>query len=185
MRVISGKARSTKLQAPSGLATRPTADFVKEALFSMLGMTVYNSNFMDLFAGTGAIGIEALSRGASHSIFVDNNNESIKCIDKNLTSTGLVDFATVIKSDVMQALSNIKNVTKNSEFDIIFMDPPYGNQNTKEILEKIVSENLLNDDGIIVIEQATNDVIVTHEKLEIYKEKNYKTAMFLFYSLVN
>lgn len=180
MRVISGKSKGVKLIAPAGITTRPTSDFNKESLFSMLGNSVRDCNFLDVFAGTGAIGIEALSRGASSSSFIDNNNESIKCIEANLTHTKLKENANVIKGDV---LSSISSLPKEPQFDIIFMDPPYDNRKTNEIMLKILDEKLLHIDGVLILEQSSNNPVIEISSLDIHNVKKYKTAMFIFYKI--
>ncbi len=121
MRVIAGKARSLKLKTPEGLETRPTTDRIKETLFNMLQPWLPDSIFIDLFSGSGGIGIEALSRGARHAYFVENNKNAIACIQENLQFTKTMDDATILKQDVLSALSGIHE----KEADVIFIDPPY------------------------------------------------------------
>ncbi|MGN0376363.1 MAG: 16S rRNA (guanine(966)-N(2))-methyltransferase RsmD, partial [Suilimivivens sp.] len=121
MRVIAGTARSLKLKTPEGMDTRPTTDRIKETLFNMIQMDIPGSIFVDLFSGSGGIGIEALSRGARHAYFVENAKEAVSCIQENLVFTKFTDRATLLKQDVLSALSLISE----KEADIIFMDPPY------------------------------------------------------------
>ena len=147
MRVISGHLRGLKLTSPSGLHTRPTLDRVKEAVFSMLMPYISDSTVLDLFAGSGSIGIEALSRGAQSAVFVDNLTESINCIKKNIDCAKLTDKSLIIKSD---AINFLKNCT--DRFDLIFIDPPYANGLYKETLEWITKNDLLSPEGLIVLE---------------------------------
>ena len=121
MRVIAGEARSLPLKTPQGLDTRPTTDRIKETLFNMLQPYLPCSVFIDLCSGSGGIGIEAISRGARHAYFVENGREPAKCIAENLHFTKFEDRATLLKQDVVSALSSIHE----KEADVIFMDPPY------------------------------------------------------------
>ena len=121
MRVIAGTARSLRLKTPEGMDTRPTTDRIKETLFNMLQPDLGGALFVDLFSGSGGIGIEALSRGAQHAYFVENDRKALACIMENLRFTRLADQATVLKTDVLSALYGIHE----KEADIIFMDPPY------------------------------------------------------------
>ena len=122
MRVISGSARGLKLVSPEGIKTRPTLDRVKEALFSMLYPYLSGALILDLFAGSGALGIEALSRGADKSYFIDNSGEAISCIKSNISAAKFAEASVVIKTDAIEFLKNC-----NQKFDIIFLDPPYAN----------------------------------------------------------
>lgn len=169
MRVISGKARGLKLISPAGNNTRPTLDRVKEALFSMLLPYLNGASVLDLFAGSGALGIEALSRGADKAIFVDSSKVSIECVKKNLAAAKLENFATVINSS---SENYLKKCTE--KFDIIFLDPPYAQSLYEDTLLLIEKNNLLSESGIIVIEWDYN--IGFNGKIghfEILKEKKY------------
>ena len=130
MRVISGTARGKKLNTLSGLNTRPTLDRVKEPLFSIIQNNIVESNVLDLFAGSGAIGLEALSRGAREAVFIENNKEAIKCIEENIQFTKMAERSKLIKADVIQG---IHSLSSGESFDIIFMDPPYGKEYEKEV----------------------------------------------------
>ena len=120
MRIITGSARGTKLESPAGETTRPTSDRVKEAVFSVLQFDIEGSAVLDLFAGSGQMGIEALSRGASEAVFVDNRRESVEIIKRNLASVKL-DHGRVVQSDSISFLNS-----NRTEFDFMFLDPPYG-----------------------------------------------------------
>lgn len=147
VRVISGKARGLKLISPAGNSTRPTLDRVKEALFSMLLPYLNEASVLDLFAGSGALGIEALSRGADKAVFVDSSNTAIDCVKKNLAAAKLENSATVIMSS---SESYLKKCTE--KFDIIFLDPPYAQSLYEDSLMLIEKYNLLSESGIIVVE---------------------------------
>ena len=130
MRVIAGTARSLPLKTPEGMDTRPTTDRIKETLFNMLQADVPGSVFVDLYSGSGGIGIEALSRGAEKAYFVENSEKAISCIRQNLSFTKMENRAIVIKQDVCSALNSINEKAA----DIIFMDPPYGCEYEKDVL---------------------------------------------------
>lgn len=143
MRVISGTARGTKLKSLEGLSTRPTLDRVKEAIFNIISNSTKNSETLDLFSGSGALSIEALSRGAKLAILCDNNPNAIKIINENLNKTKFLDSSIVKIDDYITCLYDLKN--KNYSFDIIFLDPPYGKNMGLTALEKLSDLNLLKD----------------------------------------
>ena len=149
MRVIAGSARHLKLKTIEGMGTRPTTDRIKETLFNMLSFYVEESRFLDLFSGSGGIGIEALSRGASQAVFVEQNRKAAACIEENLNHTHLREKAVVMSKDVMTALRILED--KKQAFDYIFMDPPYG-----KLLEK---EAVLYLDGSVLCDENTTIII--------------------------
>lgn len=172
VRVISGSARGLKLSSPEGINTRPTLDRVKEALFSMLQTYLIDAVVLDLFSGSGALGLECLSRGAKKAVFVDNSQEAILCINSNLSSAKLADKSLVFKSDFCDYLENC-----NEKFDLIFLDPPYSKNFYKTALDLICQKKLLNDDGLIILEWDSqigfqNEI----SAFEVYKEKHYGRA---------
>ncbi len=178
VRVISGKCRGTKLIAPEGLTTRPTTDRIKETLFNMIAFDIPNSNFLDLFSGSGAIGIESLSRGAKKVVFVEKDKVALDCIEKNLIKTHLKENSQIYPVDVLSAL---KTLEKNEEkFDIIFMDPPYHLEYISEILQKILDFDLLSKEGYIILERSSNTTIPIVKNLVLWKEKIYKTTTINF-----
>ena len=180
MRVIAGSARSLKLTAPEGLEVRPTTDRIKETLFNILSPDIYGCRFLDLFCGSGAIGIEALSRGARKAVFVDNNTKSLECTRKNLMFTKLADGAEVIKSDSVSVINRLK--IENRRFDIIFMDPPYDRGFEKSVLEQEAFCDILDEDGIVIIEASADTGFGYIEGcgLEIYREKSYGSNKHVF-----
>ena len=178
MRVISGSARGLKLLSPEGLHTRPTTDRIKETLFNIMQPDIYLSDFLDLFSGSGAIGIEALSRGAEICVFVDNAASSAKIITKNIEAAHLSDKARVIKSDVFDALSDLGKT--GGSFDIIFMDPPYAEGFNEPVLKKIVESGVLKPDGYIVLERSSDVKLSYIDGLEIFREKIFKNTTLTF-----
>ena len=178
MRVIAGKARRLKLKTPEGEHTRPTTDRIKETLFNMLQPYLPNAVFIDLFSGSGGIGIEAISRGARHVYFVDNNRQSIDCIKSNLNFTRLAEQATVLRQDVISALDGIHE----KEADVIFMDPPYNEGYENKVLQSLLDKIYVTDRTLIVAEAGlhTDFSYVNELGYQIEKEKCYKTNKHVF-----
>ncbi len=178
MRVISGSARSINLITPKGFDTRPTTDKYKETLFNCLQPYVGNSVFADLFSGSGAIGIEALSRGAKTAYFCDNSKEAIDCIKQNLAKTKLADKAVVYKEDVSFFVKNrIKEIP-----DIIFIDPPFKKHLEKDVIPILSENGLIGEETIIVVEcdYDADFEFLNEYSLEIFKIKEYKTNKHVF-----
>ncbi len=148
MRVITGKARGIQLKTPEGMLTRPTADRVKEALFSIINFDIPGAKVLDLFGGTGQLGIEALSRGAASAVFVDAREESCRLIRENLKRTKLEQDAKVIRSDYLDYLSRCRE-----QYNIIFLDPPYAEVFLENAIKRITEIDILQSDGIIVAER--------------------------------
>ena len=148
MRVITGKARGVQLKTPEGMLTRPTADKVKEALFSIVNFDIPAAKVLDLFAGTGQLGIEALSRGADSAVFVDAREDACKIVRENLRRTKLEAYASVVRSDYLDYLRRCKN-----KFDIILLDPPYAEEFLEKALKCITEIDILQSGGIIITER--------------------------------
>lgn len=180
MRIIAGIARSVPLVTPKGEETRPTTDRVKETLFNMLQGFVPEARILDLFAGSGQLGLEALSRGAKHSTFVERSEEAIKCIKTNIQKTKFISNSSVIRMDVFSALRALE--TEGKTFDLIFMDPPYGKELEKQVLETLSVSNLLSDETLIIIETDKNIDFSYVEGLDylIVKDKIYKSNRHIF-----
>lgn len=178
MRVIAGSARSLRLKTPEGLDTRPTTDRIKETLFNMLMPYLSGAIFVDLFAGSGGIGIEAISRGAKKVYFVENAQKALDCINDNLSHTRFTQQAVVVKQDVFAALrGSIKD-----DVDVIFMDPPYEQLYEKRALEILSEASYVTEDTLIVVEATLDTSFDYVEKLgfEVTKEKRYKTNKHVF-----
>lgn len=182
MRVIAGSARRLQLEAPKGLATRPTLDREKETLFNMLQNGIYDSVFLDLYSGSGQIGIEALSRGARQAYFVEQNAEALACIRRNLAFTKLESQAVVMCLDVLSAIAKLNR--QEMRFDYIFMDPPYGEQLEKQVLYALADSTLVHEDTVIVVESDLKTDFAYIEELPFAweKEKRYKTNMHTFFT---
>lgn len=178
MRVIAGSARRLLLKAPVGLETRPTTDRIKETLFNMLMPYLSGAVFIDLFSGSGAIGIEALSRGAAKAYFIENNQKALACINENLVHTHLDDKGVVLKQDVFAALKGSIRDTA----DVIFMDPPYNQEYEKHVLEILQNANYVTEDTLIIVEASLDTEMDYVENFGFYidKEKVYKTNKHYF-----
>ena len=168
MRVISGSARGVQLRTPEGLKTRPTTDRVKEAMFSIIQFDIPCSKVLDLFGGTGQLGIEALSRGASVSYFIDESEQARKLIKENLQKTKLSDKANVIRSDYASFLKSTRE-----KFDIIFLDPPYAEVFLENSLKMITEIDILQSGGIIVTERPLGKELLC-EFHGYIRSKDYK-----------
>lgn len=180
MRVIAGKKRHLVLRAVKGDTVRPTTDRTKETLFNVLNPYIAGRSFLDLFSGTGAIGIEALSRGAEYVVFVENAKDSLDCIKDNLKTTGLTEEARIIARDALSAIGILE--TEKRSFDLIFMDPPYNRELEKQVLTKLSGSGLLNEDTIIIVEASkeTDFSYISELGFECYKEKDYLNNKHVF-----
>lgn len=181
LRVIAGTARSLRLKTVPGDSTRPTTDRIKETLFNIIGNDIAGCRFLDLFSGSGAIGIEALSRGAAESVFVEKDPRCISCIKDNLKFTKLEDRALVIRSDVSDY---IRNAAYDRPFDIIFMDPPYKAGVEEDILRALSGSGLTDADSVLIIEASSQNTFDFLEDLDynLTKKKVYGSNMHLFLS---
>lgn len=178
--MISGTAKKRQLKVPRGLEVRPTADRVKEALFNILGGRIPGCCFLDLFAGTGNIGIEALSRGAAAVVFVEKNFKHIHVIKENLTVTGLDARARLVHLDVADALPLLGR--EGQGFDVIFLDPPYLKNFETGTLNGIVEQNLLAPGGVVVIESSKKDHPPRNVKdLQIFRQEKYGDTLLSLY----
>jgi 16S rRNA (guanine(966)-N(2))-methyltransferase RsmD len=179
MRVIAGKARSIPLKSVEGLDTRPTTDRIKETLFNMLQNELADCLFIDLFSGSGGIGIEALSRGARKAVFVEKAPKAVACINENLAKTKLNDLAVVMATDAVGAIYRLDG---GEPADFIFMDPPYNQQLEQQVLEALKDSTLVDEYTTIIIEADINTDFSYVEDLgyEITKQKKYKTNQHVF-----
>ncbi len=187
MRVIAGKARSIPLKTLEGADTRPTTDRIKETLFNMLQNDLADCIFIDLFAGSGAIGIEALSRGAKKAYFVEKNPKAVACIMDNLKKTKLDAQAEILNADAVSALYWLeekldKKPGEVNAADFIFMDPPYNQELEKQVLTVLKSSSLVDEYTTIIVEAAldTDFSYLEDEGFEIWKQKKYKTNQHVY-----
>lgn len=180
MRVISGKARGKKLISLEGMNTRPTLDRVKEALFNIIQFDIVDKNILDLFAGSGAIGIEAISRGARSVTFCDNSKDAIRIINTNIKETRSSEQSTVLNKDYISALKYLAE--KNEKFDIIYLDPPYKTDFANIAIKHIIDLNLLSKDGIIILEtdDTNKEEELNKQGIEIFDKRKYGRAILIF-----
>ena len=180
MRVISGEFRGRNLEQLVGMEIRPTSDRVKESLFNMLGTRLIDCAFLDLFAGTGGIGIEAYSRGAAQVVFIDESAKSIKVLKTNLDKLHISDKVEVYNIDYLNAINKL--AYNNKKFDIIFIDPPYLKGFEQNALAKISEYKMLADEGIIVVEHDLKDKMPENTgELKLTRQKRYGNTMLSFY----
>ena len=175
MRVIAGKCRSLQLKTPKGNNTRPTLDRIKETLFNIIQSEIPGAVVADIFAGSGALGIEALSRGASRSFFIDNDPEALKCIEENLVFTKLISSSVILKGDVFSNLDRINA----DHLDIIFIDPPYEKGYEEKLFEKLRMMDNIDKETLIILESAI-DKVFSFEGFDIVRIKEYKTNRHTF-----
>lgn len=171
MRVISGSARGKRLDAVPGMDTRPTTDRVKESVFNILQFRVVGAAMLDLFAGTGQMGIEALSRGAARVVFVDQARKAVSVIQKNIARARVQTRAEVICASFHQALERLRG----QKFDIIFLDPPYGGELLNSALNTVELFDILSSDGIIICESSVEDTVICPDSFAIHKTYRYGT----------
>lgn len=181
LRVISGSRKGFKLKAPKGLDTRPTQDRIKESLFNIIGNIDKESIVLDLFSGSGVIGIEFLSRGAKKCYFVDNSQDSVRTIYENLAKTKFENKSQVYKNNVFNILKVLGD--KKVIFDYIFMDPPYNSGYENKTLKTICDNNLLSDDGIMIMEHGKvlsfDNIMFCLKKID---ERNYGDTKITFFN---
>lgn len=183
MRVIAGCARRLPLKAVPGFDTRPTVDRIKETVFNILNPYIPGSVFLDLFSGSGSIGIEALSRGARKSVFVDNSSKAIAVIEENLSFTKLKDDALVMKKTAVSAIRELG--IRKYHFDIVYMDPPYQGNLEEETLNALESAGIIDKDTLIVIEADKRNSLpfLAESNYSIIREKEYKNNKHYFLKL--
>ncbi|AEF93942.1 methyltransferase [Desulfotomaculum nigrificans CO-1-SRB] len=180
MRIIAGSARGRTLKSPKGMSTRPTTDRVREALFNILAHQVPDSKFLDLFSGTGAVAIEALSRGAARAVLVEKDRSAATIILNNLKLCGFSEKAQVLVLDVQRAIQTLGK--KKEVFDLIFIDPPYKHGHEVPTMEGIERQGLLSPHGTLVVESNKSDLppdLVG--RLAAYRREKYGDTALTFY----
>jgi 16S rRNA (guanine966-N2)-methyltransferase len=182
LRVISGEFKGRKLEQLEGMEIRPTSDRVKESLFNILGTRLFDCAFLDLFAGTGGIGIEAHSRGAARVVFIDESAKSIKVLKSNLEMLRISDKVEVYNIDYINAINKL--AYENKKFDIIFIDPPYLKGYEHKALAQISECKMLNHDGIIIVEHDLKDKMQESVgNFKLTRQNKYGNTMLSFYGL--
>ncbi len=181
MRVIAGSARSLTLKTIDSLDTRPTTDRIKETLFNMIQFSVPGTEFLDLFAGSGGIGIEALSRGARRAVFADNNKKAVSVIEENIRHAKFEDRSYVIAGDYMSVINQLRS--RDYHFGIVFLDPPYNKGLERKAMMLMREQSFVDENTIFIVEADLHDDLSDIESYgyEITREKNYKTNKHVFF----
>ena len=184
MRIVAGKNKGNILKSPKGLSVRPTSEKVREALFDILGTSVKETCFLDLFAGTGAAGIEALSRGAKNVIFIEKEPKCIKIIKENLEKTGNSQNAIVYKIDFLSGLKLLAK--KNYLLDYIFLDPPYNKGFVNISLLEIAKLSILRKNGLVIAQHYKKEKVMENlNNLRLFNQRRYGECYLSFYGYVN
>lgn len=186
MRIIGGAAKGRKLFTPESGTNkshiRPTSDRSREALFNILGSFVQGAVVLDLFAGTGALGLEALSRGAKHVVLVDNYQKGLNLIHRNVDLCGFSEMATVLKRDIRKGLFFLKKASSYHCFDLVFLDPPYGKKLGYNVLLELSNSSFLNKDVVVVAEDYYEESLPGEiGSLQLFKQRRYGETSFWFY----
>ena len=178
MRIIGGTARGRSLSAPAGMKTRPTQDYVRESLFNIIRWDVQEARVLDLFAGTGALSLEAISRGASEAVLIDMDRSACDAIKKNMESTKLGDFCRLISRDYRQAMDQL--VREGQTFDVVFIDPPYKMENTGEMCAALYDKGLLSGQFLILVEHRRGMAPLLDERFEAFDLRKYGDTEITF-----
>ena len=180
MRIISGKAKGRKILAPATMVTRPTLDRIKEAIFNILYDKAIDANVVDVFSGTGSLGLEAASRGAKKCYLFDRDDETFSRLEQNVKNLKFEDVCTPIKGDSYKSLEMLAK--RGEQFDIIFIDPPYAKEMIPKAIEIVTNEKALKDDGIIVCKiDSGEDIYEGNEEIILTEKRKYGNTTVLFY----
>ena len=178
MRIIGGSARGRSITAPAGSKTRPTQDYVRESLFNIIRWDVQDANVLDLFAGTGALSLEALSRGARQAVLIDMDRDACNAIKKNMESTRLGEQCRLIARDYRQAMDALAR--EGAKFDVVFIDPPYKMENTGEMCAALYDKGLLRDAFLIVVEHKRGMAPLLDLRFEAFDLRKYGDTEITF-----
>lgn len=177
MRVIAGEVGGRRIKAPKGRRTRPTADRIREALFSTIAPWLPGAQVLDLYAGSGAVGIEALSRGASSAVFVESDPQAVRVIRENLATLGLADHARLIHSDALRAIPGL--IRMGDRFRLIFLDPPY-RISVEPVLARVASARLVERGGLVIVQHFSKTALPPLSDLTLWKTKRYGETTLTF-----
>ncbi len=185
MRVIAGSAKGKRLKAPSGKETRPITDMIKEALFNVIGPNIQDAHFLDLFSGSGSVGIEALSRGAAEVFFIDNNPAAVRIIYENLDNCNFIDDYEVYCNDVLRAVNILHK--NGAKFDYIYIDPPFTVEGIfMDVMEKLDKVDILKPQGSIIIRtRRYKELPDTMSRLTRYRHNYYGESAMHYYSVMS
>lgn len=182
MRIVGGKAKGRRLLSAKGLKTRPTSDKVKESIFNILRLDFEGKDVLDLFAGTGNLGIEALSRGAMRAVFIENNRRAISILERNLNNCNFIDRSEIIESNVAQGIKILEN--KDLSFDLVFLDPPYAEQLLRDTLVKVSRSEIVKDGALLIAEHSHSERIEQHvERLTLIDQRRYGKTLVSFFEV--
>lgn len=182
MRIVAGTAKGRILKSPKGRKSRPTSSKVKSAFFNIIGDSIHNAGFLDLFSGTGNVGIEALSRGAERVVFVEKDSGSVQLLRQNIILTGMQEFATVLPYDVCRAMKTLGE--KKELFNIIYIDPPYKYQDLERVLDSLAKQTLVGKGGIIAVERDSRtgeQEWLRNAPFQFWQKKIYGDSMLIFF----
>ncbi|MBQ7887499.1 MAG: 16S rRNA (guanine(966)-N(2))-methyltransferase RsmD [Clostridia bacterium] len=178
MRIIGGSARGRSIVAPPGSKTRPTQDYVRESLFNIIRWDVQDARVLDLFAGTGALSLEAISRGAKEAVLIDMDRDACAAIKKNMENTRLGEQCRLISRDYRQAMDALAR--ENEKFDVVFIDPPYKMENTGEMCAALYDKGLLSEEFLIVVEHRRGLAPLLDLRFEAYDLRKYGDTEITF-----
>lgn len=182
MRIIAGTHRSRRFDAPEGRSTRPTLDKVREAVFSSLGGFFDGGNVLDLYAGSGAIGFEALSRGMDHAVFADYDRNAVRVIKANASSLGFEDRCTIYPMKAEKVIALLKE--QDLRFDLVYLDPPYRRQENEKMLTKLCEAEILGKGAVVVLESLKEEQFSERiANLSRYKEAVYGISRISYYKI--
>jgi len=183
VRIISGELRGRKLRAPDGLATRPTSDRVREALFNIISARVPGASFLDLFAGSGAVGLEAISRGATKTVFVEQARRALEQLEENVERCRVADRARIVGRDALAALKLL--AAADERFDVVYVDPPYDAGLYTPVLRFLGTSKLVDASGLVVVELRSRDRLPDDAgELRHYRDERYGDTTLAFYEQV-
>lgn len=183
LRVISGKFRGKKLYSVPGANTRPTSDRLRESLFNILSFRVQNAHVLDLFAGTGALGIEAMSRGADTCVFIDKYEGALSIINKNITACNIEEQTKTFKWDIRKNLNCLKS--EQPTFSLVFMDPPYNTNSIEPTFHNLLESRVLIKDALVVIEHSIRETLPNNiSQLQIADQRKYGKTVVSFLNFV-
>jgi 16S rRNA (guanine966-N2)-methyltransferase len=183
MRVIGGTHRGRRLRTVGGLEVRPTSDRLRETLFNILAHRIEGCRFLDICAGSGAVGVEALSRGASQATFIERSRRSCAVIEDNLTALGIARDATIINRDAREALKSLNRASEH--FDIAFLDPPYASGTCNQVMNLLGSGSLLSDEAVVVVEhRAKTPPEPGYGKLRMFRQLKQGESALAFYEVI-
>ena len=181
MRITGGQVKGLIIASPKGMNIRPTSDRVREAIFNLIGQDLSGLKVLDLFAGTGSLGLESLSRGTQHAVFIDNSQQALKLIRKNIVTCGFENSGIVLKRD-LQKSATLSHPVLQQRFDLLFLDPPYREGMLIPLLEKISTADILSNGSRVVVELSKHEILPSSfGNLKIADSRRYGDTMINIY----